>query len=53
MSTSEDGVPGEARERLEWIMIGLVGIASRPKIGPDARSELTQLADQICLLLEG
>jgi len=53
MTTSEDGVPGEARDRLERIMIEIVGIASRPEIGPDARTELMQLADQISLLLEG
>jgi len=51
MSTSGIGLPVEARERLERIVIELVGIAARPEIGPGQRNELMQLADQISLLL--
>jgi hypothetical protein len=52
MSTSGNGVPVEACERLERIVIELAGIAARPEIGPDLRNELMQLAHQISLLLE-
>lgn len=52
MSTSENGLPVEARDRLERIMIELVGIAARPGIDPVLREELMRLADQISSVLE-
>ena len=52
MSTSGNSVPVEARDRLERIMIELVGIAARPEIEPALREELMRLADQISSVLE-
>lgn len=52
MSTSENGLPVDARDRLERIMIELVGIAARPGIDPALREELMRLADQISSVLE-
>lgn len=52
MSPSGDGVPVEARERLERIVIELVGIAARPEVDPAVREELMRLAAQISSVLE-
>ena len=52
MSTSENGLSDTARERLERIVIELVAIAARPELDPDIRNELTELANQLSLLLE-
>jgi len=52
MSTSENGLPVEARDRLERIMIELVGVATRLGIDPALREELMRLADQISSVLE-
>ena len=42
----------EARERLERIVVELVGIATRREIDPSLRDELMRLAAQISSLLE-
>lgn len=52
MSTSRNGLPVEARERLERIVIELAVITARPQIDPDLRNELMTLADQISSMLE-
>lgn len=52
MSTSENGLPVGARDRLERIMIELVGVAARREIDPALREELMRLADQISSVLE-
>jgi hypothetical protein len=52
MSTSGTGLPDEVRERLERIVIELVGIATGPEIDPSVRAELLRLAAQISSLLE-
>ena len=52
MGTGGNGLPVAARERLERIVIQIVGIAAQPGIDADLRNELMQLADQISLLLE-
>ena len=53
MTSDGDGLPVEARERLERIVIELVGIATRREIDPSLRDELIRLAAQISSLLEG
>ena len=52
MSTSRNGVPVEAREQLERMVIQLLAIAARPEIDPDLRDELMEMADQISSVLE-
>ena len=53
MTSDGNGLPVEARERLERIVIELVGIATRREIDPSLRDELIRLAAQISSLLEG
>lgn len=52
MTSDANGLPVEARERLERIVIELVGIATGPEIEPSLRDELLRLAAQISSLLE-
>ena len=52
MTSDGNGLRVEARERLERIVIELVGIATRPEIDPWLRDELLRLAAQISSLLE-
>lgn len=52
MITSENSLAVEARERLERIVIELVGMAARPQIDPAIREELMRLAAQISSVLE-
>jgi hypothetical protein len=53
MSNSDNGLPLETRERLERIVIELVGIAARPEIDHALREELLmRLAAQIVSVLE-
>jgi hypothetical protein len=53
MTSDANGLPVEARERLERIVIELVGIATGSEIDPSLRDELLRLAAQISALLEG
>jgi hypothetical protein len=53
MSKSGNDLPVDARERLERIVIELVGIAARPEIDHALREELLmRLAAQISSVLE-
>ena len=52
MSRHDNDLPLEARERMERIVIELVGIAARPEISPALREELMRLAAQTCSMLE-
>lgn len=52
MTSDGSGLPVEARERLERIVIELVGIATRRAIDPSLRDELMRLAAQISSLIE-
>lgn len=52
MGTSGTGLPDEVRERLERIVIELVGVASRPELDPALREELMRLAADISSVLE-
>jgi hypothetical protein len=52
MSSSGNGLPVETRERLERLVIEIVGIAARPEIGHVLREELMQLAAQTSSALE-
>jgi hypothetical protein len=52
MTTIRNGLPVEARESLERVMIELVGIAARPEPDPAVREDLMRLADQISVVLE-
>jgi hypothetical protein len=52
MTSDGNGLPVEARERLERIVIELVGIATRREIDPSLRDELMRLAAKISSLLE-
>ena len=52
MSNSGNGLPVETRDRLERIVIELVGIAARRDIDRDLRDELMRLADQLSSVAE-
>jgi len=52
MSRHDNDLPLEARERMERIVIELVGIAARPEISPALREELMRLATRTCSMLE-
>jgi hypothetical protein len=52
MSTSGPDLPDDVRERLERIVIELVGIAARPELDPALRQELMGLAAEISSALE-
>jgi len=52
MSNSGNGLPVETRERLERIMIELVGIAARPEIDHALREELMRLAAHVSSVIE-
>jgi hypothetical protein len=52
MTSDANSLPVEARERLERIVIELVGIATGPDIDPSRGDELLRLAAQISSLLE-
>ena len=53
MSNSGNGLPVETRDRLERIVIELVGIAARPEIDHAVREELLmRFAAQIFSVLE-
>ena len=52
MSKYDNDRPLGSRERMERIVIELVGIAARPEISPALREELMRLAAQTCSMLE-
>jgi hypothetical protein len=52
MTKNRNGVPLDARERLERILIELAGIAARPEIDPALRAELMRLAAEVSSVLE-
>lgn len=52
MSNSGNGLPVETRDRLERIVIELVGIAARPEIDPALREGLMRLAAHTSSTLE-
>ena len=52
MSNSGNGLPVETRDRLERIVIELVGIAARSEISPALREELMRLAAHTSSTLE-
>jgi hypothetical protein len=52
MTPRGSGLAADARERLERIVIELVGIAARRDIDRDLRDELMRLADQLSSVAE-